>query len=52
MDQRRAAFEALFSEHHAAVLRYVERRVDDREQAKELAMDCFEIAAMDAREFA
>ncbi|MBD3943122.1 sigma-70 family RNA polymerase sigma factor [Microbacterium sp. NEAU-LLC] len=44
MDDRRAAFEALFTEHHAAVLRYVERRVDDRERARELTMDCFEIA--------
>lgn len=44
MDDRRAAFEALFAEHHAAVLRYVERRVDDREHARELTMDCFEIA--------
>ncbi|MFD6697652.1 MULTISPECIES: RNA polymerase sigma factor [unclassified Microbacterium] len=43
-DTRRAAFEALFAEHHTAVLRYVERRVDDREHARELAMDCFEIA--------
>lgn len=44
MNDRRDAFEALFAEHHAAVLRYVERRVDDREQARELTMDCFEIA--------
>lgn len=44
MDDRREAFEALFAEHHAAVLRYVERRVDDREHARELTMDCFEIA--------
>lgn len=44
MNNRRIAFEALFAEHHAAVLRYVERRVDDREQARELTMDCFEIA--------
>ncbi|MCK6065726.1 MULTISPECIES: RNA polymerase sigma factor [Microbacterium] len=44
MNDRRGAFEALFAEHHAAVLRYVERRVDDREQARELTMDCFEIA--------
>lgn len=44
MNDRRVAFEALFAEHHAAVLRYVERRVDDREQARELTMDCFEIA--------
>lgn len=44
MDERRAAFEALFAEHHTAVLRYVERRVDDREHARELTMDCFEIA--------
>ena len=43
MNDRREAFEALFAEHHAAVLRYVERRVDDREQARELTMDCFEI---------
>jgi len=43
-DARRAAFEALFAEHHTAVLRYVERRVDDREHARELTMDCFEIA--------
>ncbi|MGO4680505.1 RNA polymerase sigma factor [Microbacterium sp. 2MCAF23] len=41
---RRAAFEALFAEHHTAVLRYIERRVDDREHARELTMDCFEIA--------
>ena len=44
MNDRRDAFEALFAEHHAAVLRYVERRVDDKEQARELTMDCFEIA--------
>ena len=44
MNDRRDAFEALFAEHHAAVLRFVERRVDDREQARELTMDCFEIA--------
>lgn len=44
VNDRREAFEALFAEHHAAVLRYVERRVDDREQARELTMDCFEIA--------
>jgi RNA polymerase sigma-70 factor (ECF subfamily) len=44
VNDRRDAFEALFAEHHAAVLRYVERRVDDREQARELTMDCFEIA--------
>lgn len=44
VNDRRIAFEALFTEHHAAVLRYVERRVDDREQARELTMDCFEIA--------
>ena len=44
MNDRRSAFEALFAEHHAAVLRFVERRVDDREQARELTMDCFEIA--------
>lgn len=44
MDDRREAFEALFAEHHTAVLRYVERRVDDREHARELTMDCFEIA--------
>ena len=43
-DTRRAAFESLFAEHHTAVLRYIERRVDDREHARELAMDCFEIA--------
>lgn len=43
-DARRAAFETLFAEHHTAVLRYVERRVDDREHARELTMDCFEIA--------
>lgn len=41
---RRVAFETLFGEHHAAVLRYIERRVDDREHARELTMDCFEIA--------
>ncbi|WP_166878028.1 RNA polymerase sigma factor [Salinibacterium sp. ZJ450] len=44
MDDRRAAFEALFAEHHPAVLRYIGRRVDQREQARELAMDCFEVA--------
>lgn len=44
MDKRRASFEALFAEHHTAVLRYIERRVDDREHARELTMDCFEIA--------
>lgn len=44
VDTGRRAFEALFVEHHAAVVRYVERRVDDREQAQELSMDCFEIA--------
>jgi len=44
VNDRRDAFEALFAEHHAAVLRFVERRVDDREQARELTMDCFEIA--------
>ena len=44
MDERRVAFEALFAEHHTAVLRYIERRVDDREHARELTMDCFEIA--------
>jgi RNA polymerase sigma factor (sigma-70 family) len=44
VDDRREPFEALFAEHHAAVLRYVERRVDDRERARELTMDCFEIA--------
>lgn len=44
MDDRRDAFEAIFADHHTAVLRYVERRVDDREQARELTMDCFEIA--------
>ncbi|WP_417561903.1 RNA polymerase sigma factor [Microbacterium sp.] len=44
MDNSRAAFEAVFVQHHAAVLRFVERRVDDRERAKELTMDCFEIA--------
>lgn len=44
MNDRRDAFEALFAQHHAAVQRYVERRVDDREQARELTMDCFEIA--------
>ncbi len=34
------------------MLRYIERRVDDREHARELAMDCFEIAwrRFDARE--
>ena len=44
MDARRTAFEAVFTRHHAAVLRFVQRRVDDRERAEELAMDCFEIA--------
>lgn len=44
MNDRRDAFEALFAKHHTAVLRYVERRVDDREHARELTMDCFEIA--------
>lgn len=44
MNDRHVAFEALFTEHHAAVLRYVERRIDDQEQARELTMDCFEIA--------
>lgn len=44
MDDSRAAFEAVFAEHHTAVLRYVERRIDDREQARELTMDVFEIA--------
>ena len=44
MDDRRAAFEPLFTQHHPAVLRYIERRVDQREQARELAMDCFEVA--------
>jgi RNA polymerase sigma factor (sigma-70 family) len=44
VDDRRTAFEMLFARHHTAVLRYVERRVDDREQARELTMDCFEIA--------
>ncbi|GAB6856910.1 RNA polymerase sigma factor [Microbacterium xylanilyticum] len=51
-DARRTAFETPFAEHHTAVLRYIERRVDDREHARELAMDCFEIAwrRFDARE--
>lgn len=44
MDDRRAAFESVFTTHHTAVLRYVERRIDDREQARELTMDVFEIA--------
>jgi len=44
VDARRTAFEAVFTRHHAAVLRFVQRRVDDRERAEELAMDCFEIA--------
>lgn len=40
----RTAFDAVFREHHATVLRFIERRIDDREQARELTMDCFEIA--------
>lgn len=38
------AFDAVFREHHTTVLRFIERRIDDREQARELTMDCFEIA--------
>lgn len=37
-------FVALFREHHNAVLRFIERRVSDREAAADLTMDCFEIA--------
>ncbi|MFJ4038577.1 RNA polymerase sigma factor [Microbacterium sp. NPDC090007] len=37
-------FVAFFREHHNAVLRFIERRVSDREAAADLAMDCFEIA--------
>jgi RNA polymerase sigma factor (sigma-70 family) len=44
VDDRRSTFESLFTQHHPAVLRYIERRVDQREQARELAMDCFEVA--------
>ncbi|WP_324012973.1 sigma-70 family RNA polymerase sigma factor [Microbacterium sp. JZ37] len=43
-DGARAAFESLFRAHFATVLRFAERRVDDREQAREIAMDSFEIA--------
>jgi RNA polymerase sigma-70 factor (ECF subfamily) len=37
-------FVALFREHHNGVLRFIERRVSDREAAADLTMDCFEIA--------
>lgn len=37
-------FVVLFREHHNAVLRFIERRVSDREAAADLTMDCFEIA--------
>ncbi|MDQ1084981.1 MULTISPECIES: RNA polymerase sigma factor [Microbacterium] len=37
-------FVALFRLHYNAVLRFIERRVSDREVAADLAMDCFEIA--------
>ncbi|MDQ1135915.1 RNA polymerase sigma factor (sigma-70 family) [Microbacterium sp. SORGH_AS 1204] len=37
-------FVALFREHYNAVLRFIERRVSDREAAADLTMDCFEIA--------
>ncbi len=37
-------FVTLFREHHNAVLRFIERRVSDRESAADLTMDCFEIA--------
>ncbi|WP_295791897.1 RNA polymerase sigma factor [uncultured Microbacterium sp.] len=37
-------FVAFFREHHNAVLRFIERRVSDREAAADLTMDCFEIA--------
>lgn len=43
-DGASAAFEGVFRAHFAAVLRFAERRVDDREQAREIAMDSFEIA--------
>lgn len=37
-------FVVLFREHYNAVLRFIERRVSDREAAADLTMDCFEIA--------
>jgi len=41
---RKAAFSRVFVRHYGAIVRFVERRVDDPELARDIAGECFEIA--------